>query len=219
MYFSRLLERAVSCRVRAAHNPLLPGLAVVALLASAPYAHAQASSGVTGTVTDASGAVVPNANVSIVEDSTQTKTDAVTGSAGTYAVTGLTPGRYTVTVASPGFATVIKHDVNVEITTQATIDFTLNAGASETVTVSSPLITLNTTQPELGTTIEPQIVKDLPVSIGGGRGRQISSLATHFPAASTAASTLRLKSFTTGFPPRRRKPPVTRRTSTRLSIL
>ena len=184
MYFSRFSKRAAHHPIRAAHSLLLPGLAVVALLASAPLAHAQASSGITGTVADASGAIIPGANVSIVSDTTQVKTDAVTSSAGTYAVTGLNPGRYTVTVTSPGFATIVKHDVNVEVTIQSTIDFSLNAGANETVTVSSPLIALNTTQPELGTTIEPEVVKDLPVAIGGGRGRQIDSLQFLAPGTS-----------------------------------
>jgi len=80
-------------------------------------------------------------------------------------------------LAAPGFSKAVKDDVNVEVTTQATIDFALNAGGSETtVEVSAPLISLNTTQPELGTTIEPAVVNALPVAIGGGRGRSIDTL-------------------------------------------
>lgn len=155
---------------------MLPLTAAVVLLGGAARMEAQASSGITGTVTDASGAIVPGAAVSILNVSTQITLSAVTSSAGTYAVTGLQPGRYTVTVSAPGFSTTIKNDVTVEVTAQATIDFALNAGSNETVEVSAPLIALNTTQPELGTTIEPIVVAGLPVAIGGGRGRQIDTL-------------------------------------------
>ncbi len=143
---------------------------------AASIAFAQASSGVTGTVTDSTGAVISGAAVSIVNNGTQTSTQAVTTSAGTYAVTGLLPGRYTISVSAPGFNRERKNEVNVEVSVTATIDFSLSAGSGETVTVSADLIALNTTQPELGTTIEPIVVNSLPVAIGGGRGRQIDQL-------------------------------------------
>ena len=155
---------------------LLPLTAAVVLLGSATRMEAQASSGVTGTVTDSTGAIVPNAQVTILNVATQVTQNASTSSAGSYTVTGLVPGRYTVTVSAPGFSTTVKNDVLVEVTTQATIDFSLNAGSNETVEVSAPLIALNTTQPELGPTIEPTVVAALPVAIGGGRTRQIDQL-------------------------------------------
>lgn len=151
-------------------------LAAAAVLLCTSAAMAQSSSGVTGTVTDNSGAIVPNASVEIRNVATDTATKAVTSSSGTYAFTGLLPGRYTITVEAPGFSKVVRSDVNVEVTVQATIDVKLNAGSDTTVEVTSPLISLNTTQPELGTTIEPAVVAALPVGIGGGRGRQIDSL-------------------------------------------
>ncbi len=173
MYLSRLARTAVLAAPRRRGPALLAG---ALLLSSAPMLFAQASSGITGTVTDPSGAVIPGANISIVGNTTQTTTKAVSSDAGTYTVTGLIPGRYTVTVTAPGFATTVQNDVNVEVTVQSTINFTLNAGANETVTVSAPLIALNTTQPELGTTVEQTVVQALPTSIGGGRGRQIDTL-------------------------------------------
>ncbi len=147
------------------------------LLGSASVAFAQASSGITGTVTDNTGSIIPGATVTIVNIATQTTVSTVTTSSGTYTATGLLPGLYTVTVTSPGFSKVIKDQVNVEVSTQATIDITLPTGSTETVVeVTAPLISLNTTQPELGTTIEPEVVNSLPVEIGGGRGRDISTL-------------------------------------------
>lgn len=101
----------------------------------------------------------------------------VTGSSGTYATTGLLPGRYTITVTSTGFSKAIKNEVNLEVSTNATIDVSLNAGAADTVVaVNSPLIALNTTQPELGITIEPEVVQALPIegaAAGDGRSTRL----------------------------------------------
>ena len=173
MYLSRLARTAVlACPALRASALLMAG----ALLLGAPSALAQASSGITGTVTDASGAIIPGAAVTIVNNGTQVTTKTVSDSAGTYTVTGLNPGRYTVTVEAPSFSKSTQDDVNVEVTVQSTINFTMAAGSEQSITVSSPLIALNTTQPELGTTVEPEVVAAMPVAIGGGRGRQIDSL-------------------------------------------
>jgi len=138
-------------------------------------AHAQASSGITGTVTDASGGVIPGAKVLILGEGTGSTLSATTSSAGTYAVTGLLPGRYTITVEAPSFKKEVKTGVLVEIGTQATIDIPLSAGAvTETVEVQSSSVALNTTSPEIGTTIEPQLINNLPDELAG-RGRQIST--------------------------------------------
>ncbi len=154
-----------------------PLSAAVLLSCTAPVIFAQASSGLTGTITDNSGAIIPGAEVTITNLGTQTSQKTITTTSGTYAATGLLPGRYTVTVVAAGFSKAVRDQVNIEVSTQATIDITLNAGGSDTtVEVTSPLISLNTTQPELGTTIEPTVVGGLPVAISGGRGRSIDTL-------------------------------------------
>ncbi len=179
MNLSHLLQRAAfalpitharcSVRLALAASLLLSGSATLCL--------AQASSGVTGTVTDPTGAIVPGASVIVTNVGTGTTNTLVTSSSGTYSVTGLVPGRYKIVVTAPGFTKTVQNDVNVEVTVQATIDIKLASGeANQTVEVNADLIALNTTQPELGTTIEPAVVAALPVAIGGGRGRQIDSL-------------------------------------------
>ncbi|MDW5266621.1 MULTISPECIES: carboxypeptidase-like regulatory domain-containing protein [Acidobacteriaceae] len=148
------------------------------LLAATQPGLGQASSGVTGTVTDSSGAIIPGAAVTVTNIGTGQTAKTTTGSSGTYSTRGLLPGRYTITVTATGFSKEIKNNVNVEVSTEATIDVTLNAGSSDTVIeVTSPLIALNTTQPELGTTIEPEVVQALPFEVSSGRGRQIDSVA------------------------------------------
>jgi hypothetical protein len=139
-------------------------------------AWAQANAGIAGTVTDPSGAVIPDANVTITNEGTSVSSKTTTTGSGTYAVTGLTPGVYTVTAEKAGFKKSIQNHVNVEVTVTATINFTMTSGAvSDTVEVNASAISLNTTQPQLGSTIEPTVVASLPTAVGG-RGRQVDQL-------------------------------------------
>ena len=151
-------------------------LMLAVFLTSAVKLHAQASTGITGTVTDASGAVVPNAKVTITNNATQVVNHSESNSAGTYNVPDLLPGTYTVQVESPGFQTSIHNGVLLEVGRNSTVDVALATGnVSTSVEVQESAITLNTTQPELGTTIENKVVEELPNIISGGRGRQIDA--------------------------------------------
>jgi hypothetical protein len=64
--------------------------------------HAQANAGITGTVTDSTGAVIAGAQITITNQSTGVQNHAVTSSSGTYTVTGLIPGAYSVEVNAGG---------------------------------------------------------------------------------------------------------------------
>jgi hypothetical protein len=158
---------------------------MVSLLPQAAFA--QANAGITGTVTDSSGSVVAAAKVTITNQSTSISSHLVSSSAGTYAINGLNPGQYTITVEGPGYKKEVQRDVNVEVSLTATIDIVLSTGAtSDTVEVTSAQIALNTTQPQLGSTIEPEVVAALPNEVSG-RGRQIDAL--QFLAPGTTGST------------------------------
>ena len=150
-------------------------------------ARAQSSAGLTGTVLDASGAVIPNAEVTITNEETGRVKKAISSSAGTFSVSGLTPDKYKVMVQAPSFKTEVQNDVTIDVSVTAVLTFTLSTGeASQTVEVTANAITLNTTSPELGTTLEPAVVAALPVEVSG-RGRQIDSL--QFTAPGTTGST------------------------------
>ncbi len=158
----------------------------IALLAPRQVS-AQASAGITGTITDTSGAVVANAKVTATDIATSAASHTVSSTAGTYAFKGLNPGKYNVTVEASGFKKAVQENVSVEVSTVATIDVVVSAGAAtETVQVTSDAIALNTTQPELGSTIEPVVVAALPEEVSG-RGRQIDQL--QFTAPGTTGST------------------------------
>src|SRR6202021_1285419 len=116
--------------------------------------HAQGLSGMTGTVTDSSGAVVPEAKVTVTNTGTNVVHTAVTTSQGTYFITDLNPGTYTVKIEKEGFKTEVLQAVNVFVSQTATADAMLSTGtASTTVEVTAPSITLQTDQPNLGTVI------------------------------------------------------------------
>ena len=163
-------------------------LAIMGLMLLAPRnASAQASAGITGTITDTSGAVIKGAQVTILNEGTSITDHAVTESGGTYSFKGVLPGKYTVTVEATGFKKGVQKGVTVEVSSNATIDVVLSAGAqNETVQVAAEQVTLNTTQPELGSTIEPVVVEALPEEVSG-RGRQIDQL--QFLAPGTTGNT------------------------------
>jgi len=138
--------------------------------------NAQGLSGITGTATDQSGGVVPDAKVTVTNDATNVVHTAVTTSQGTYFITDLVPGAYTVRIEKDGFRTEVLHAVNVFVSQTATADATLSAGTTTTtVEVTAPSITLQTDEPNLGTVIQSTILEEVPTFIGGGRDRQIDS--------------------------------------------
>ncbi len=159
---------------------------LVVLLVSGARLFGQADAGLTGTITDASGAVVGGADITVTNEATAVAQHLVSGGAGTYTVRGLLPGTYTVEVNAKGFVKSIKKGILVEVSTIGTIDFAVATGSTgEVVEVNADQIALNTTQPQLGSTIDPQVIAALPVEVSG-RGRQIDSL--QFLAPGTTGS-------------------------------
>ena len=91
---------------------------LLCFLLSTSRAHAQGvgSSGeITGTVTDSSGAILPNVTVSVIETQTGLRRTAVTSGTGQFRVVGLAPATYGVSAQMAGFATEIRRYVAVAI--------------------------------------------------------------------------------------------------------
>lgn len=105
-----------------------------------------AQSAITGTVKDASGAVMPGVTVEVASPVLIEKVrSAVTDGSGQYRIIDLRPGVYSVTFTLPGFATVVREGVDLPTTFTATIDAELRVGSlEETITVSgqTPLVDL-----------------------------------------------------------------------------
>src|ERR1044072_6992255 len=96
-----------------------------------------------GTVTDASGAVLPNVTVKATNTQTNVETTAVTTSAGVYRLPYLQPGTYRFNVAAPGFKSLVRDNVNLSVAQTLTIDFPMELGQVNdqvTVTAETPLL-------------------------------------------------------------------------------
>jgi len=171
-------------RSRLLRWPLVAMLALACpVLAS--RANAQALSGIHGTVVDQSGAVVEGVQITATNDGTGVSSRAATTSAGTYALTDLNPGRYTVRFEKAGFQPTVHNGVNVEVSRNITLDAALLTGEiKEAIQVTAPAIAMETNQPETGWTVEKQVLEGLPIEFGGAvgdRGRQIDGLLTLVP--------------------------------------
>jgi len=159
-------------------------LLLLTLAYPAVQLHAQASAGLTGTVTDPSGAAVAGAHVTFTNEATGIKTNFDTSSVGLYTAT-LPAGTYDITVEAQGYQITQSHMV-VEVGAMPTDNFQLTVGrSSQTVEVSaSNSIELNSTNPQLDSMLPPQEVTDLPLEINGNI-RQITSFATLAPGVRT----------------------------------
>jgi carboxypeptidase family protein len=139
----------------------------VCLLLAASVAQAQGvgSSGeITGTVTDASGAVVPKVTVNVVETQTGLKRTAMTGGTGQYRVVGLSPATYDVFVEMHGFATEIRREVTVAIGQTVTSDFKMKPSQVTTVVeVTDQPPVVETERGSQADRISQQYITDLPI--------------------------------------------------------
>jgi hypothetical protein len=121
--------------------------------------------GITGTVIDQSGAVVPGAQVVAVETATNISHKAVSSSAGEFAFANLPVGDYTVTVTAAGFATEKVTQVAVVAATNYVLPVKLSvASSSQTVQVTANELTLDTVTDEQANAIPEQQVQSLPNS-------------------------------------------------------
>jgi hypothetical protein len=143
--------------------------------------HAQVSTGLTGSVTDPSGAAIPGAQMTFFNEATGIKTQVAASSVGLYAAP-LPAGTYDITVETPGFQRFKQTHIVVEIGADRTNNIQMTVGnVSQTVEVSSlNSIGLDTTNPQLDTMLPTEEVTDLPLEINGNM-RQINSFATLAP--------------------------------------
>ncbi len=138
-------------------------VALISFLCGAAAAQTT-STEVLGTVTDASGAVIPSAKVTLLRVLTGEKRESVTDSTGNYSFPLIEIGEYAVTVEAPGFRTKTQTGVLVELQQKARVNFQLEVGqTTETVEVTASVISLKTDDAAIGATIEQKRVVELPI--------------------------------------------------------
>ncbi len=143
------------------------GLLILAFLALVSLGHAQEiTATITGVVSDASNAVVPNATVTIHSNATNLDLRSVTtGSNGEYVAGNLPAGTYTVTVKAAGFQTWTSRDVVVNVAEKRTLDIQLSVGkVAETIEVSSSTQPVETTSSEQSQTITGTQIRELELN-------------------------------------------------------
>ena len=139
---------------------------VVAILASAISLWSQGSyrAQLRGVVSDASGAVVAHAKVTIRDVGTNIASSAVTDDKGSYHFTDLRPSTYVVKVVAAGFRPAEQTGVVLAVDQESSLNFKLNiAGASTSVSVTAAAPLLDTDNATLGTDITSEYVKELPL--------------------------------------------------------
>ena len=137
---------------------------ILLLLPLALSGQASYQAQVRGLVSDASGAVLPNAAVTITEVGTNVSQTAKTDAAGEYILRALRPSTYTVKATATGFQIVEKKDVVLAVDQATTLNFTLHpAGTSTMVQVTEAAPLLDTENSALGTDVTSQYVKEIPL--------------------------------------------------------
>lgn len=119
---------------------------------------------IAGTVTDPSGAAVPNAKVTVIDQAKGTTDQATTNDSGNYNVTHLIPDPYTVRIEAPGFKVIEFKDIPVSADAAARIDGQFAVGsASEQVEVTAEAEQLKTDRADVSIEFNQKYVEDLPI--------------------------------------------------------
>jgi hypothetical protein len=143
---------------------LVSAVCVLLLLPSMLLGQASYQAQIRGVVSDMTGAVVPNAKVTITEVGTNVSQTAKTGSSGEYILRALRPSTYMVKVEGPGFQAVERKDVVLAVGQETTLNFALHpAGTSTMVQVTEAAPLLDTESAALGTDVTNEYVKEIPL--------------------------------------------------------
>ena len=138
-------------------------LLTILLLAAGAFAQVTTSGRLAGTVTDAQGAVVSNAQINVKNNETQTLFTATTNKEGGWTLPSVSPGAYTVTVTAAGFKTTIVQDVKVDVGQPTTVNATLETGAvNDQVVVTGGGEILQTASANVSSTITGRQIHELP---------------------------------------------------------
>jgi hypothetical protein len=153
-------------------------LAVLGSFLFSVPAFAQVNLGrILGAITDQTGGVIAGANVTVIDEGRGVSRPLVSDGAGEYAAPGLTPGTYTVRAEAPGFQVAEHKGIAVGVGEDSRVDLTLQPGAqTQTITVTEELPMVNTTNAQLGGTLDARLVDELPVN-----GRNFMYLVQYKP--------------------------------------
>ncbi len=165
---------------------------LVILTAAASLVTAQSFTGrIVGTITDSTGAVVPNAEVKAADPATNRVLRATSNADGNYAFNELPRGEYSIEIAVAGFKHVTRRGIQLAIGQQARVDVRLEVGAvSEAVEVVADASLLETVDSVLGKVVDNKRITELPLNT-----RNVFSLLYLTPGVTGSVSS----TYSTGF--------------------
>lgn len=125
---------------------------------------------ISGTVTDSSGAVLPGVEVLATNVQTGVQTRAITNDVGNYSLLNIPIGTYRVAFSLPGFKIFERTDFSVTTGQKTRLDVALQVGElTETITIAANSELIDTDSPLVATTMQSDVITDLPLSFDGGR--------------------------------------------------
>lgn len=120
---------------------------------------------ITGTITDATGAVVSGANVTVTQLQTNSIHVVTTTDNGNYTVTQLPPGNYSVRIEKAGFQTFMQRDIALSIDQVVQVNAQLGVGSQEqTIEVTGAPPTIQTEESSVGSVIDSQAIQNTPLN-------------------------------------------------------
>jgi len=137
---------------------------VVAFCMGNPVSAQVTTSSILGSITDTAGAAIQSAAISVRDVDRNLTKKVNSNELGIYRVDFLAPGNYTVSVSAPGFKTSVHSGISLSAGVPATINVELSPGAvTESVQVTSAAPIVETSNAEIGTTVDPQDFTELPL--------------------------------------------------------
>ena len=164
-------------------------LLCVGLVIGANLGYAQSTyANLSGTVTDASGAVIVGAQLTLTNTASKSKATYQSDAGGRYVFRDLEPGIYSLQVAKTGFETTTQTGIVLTINASAHSDVVLKVGAgTESVEVLASTSLVNYDNATVQGGIEPQTLADLPLAIADGNQRSSAQLAVLLPGVTTSS--------------------------------
>ncbi|MEK6284836.1 MAG: carboxypeptidase regulatory-like domain-containing protein [Acidobacteriota bacterium] len=159
----------------------IQSMLLLVALGTVGVAHAQAPTGtITGVVTDATGAVVAGARITITNRATGLSRNLTTSAEGDYSAVALPPGDYQVTAEAMGFS-VLERTATVEAGTTTTVNLQVQIGITENITVSSVTPLIHYDGHQVGGLVSRNQIENLPLN-----GRNFLDLAKLEPGVTNA---------------------------------
>src|SRR3984893_13065078 len=171
------MKKHLECAKRISASWLAPTALVLGMLISVRLPAQVVGGTMLGTIADPSGALIPNAQVSIRNLATNVITTTVTNKEGFYTAPSLLPGRYEVAASAPGFTTVVATDITLTVGAQQVLNLTIQVGrVTEKIQVAGQAPAVQLATSSISAVVNSTTVRELPLN-----GRSWTDMATLQP--------------------------------------